>query len=286
MDFKMCFQYKHFFNGNFYYIPLEKVFEYEHNTKISFSGSSRENLLNEIDMEEFSLSPLENRLIIQDVEEYLGKLPVTDIDNVTAHFTEIARQNDCKNKDEVESLFKEMERFLAIKPNLPATDKKFEKSPIINIHPGQSRDEILQLINEKSTENEMALLSLYVYRQMDKINWSPFIKAALERNPVSIDGLKGKTMDSAYNYISDMPNESIYDSKRLAQPDEVWNFQRGDGIEKALLLANYLYNELGEKYINLIIDNDKVVLESNKANYIFSSTKNIVKSLLLIKKEL
>jgi len=284
MDFKMCFQYKHFYNGNFYYIPLEKIFEYEHNTKISFSESSRVNLLNEIDMEEFSLAPLENRLIIQDVEEYLEKLQVTDLDNVAAHFTEIARQNNCKNKDEIESLFKEISDFLVVKSQLPSTEKHFLKTQELKINNGLSRQEILQLIRDKSDVNEIALLSLYVYRQMDIINWEPFIKAAMERNPVSIDGLKGKSPDSAYKHISDMHNESIYDSKRLAQPDEVYNFRRGDGIEKAFLFANFLCNELGEKDIKLIIDNDKVLLESNKAKYHFSSTKNIVKQLYLNQK--
>ncbi len=38
-----------------------------------------------------------------------------------------------------------------------------------------------------------------------------------------------------------MRGESIYDEPgRLAQPDEVWNYGRGDGAEKAVLLANIL----------------------------------------------
>lgn len=41
--------------------------------------------------------------------------------------------------------------------------------------------------------------------------------------------------------IAALPNESIYDGpSRLAQPDEVWNFGRGDGLEKCLLAANIL----------------------------------------------
>ena len=81
---------------------------------------------------------------------------------------------------------------------------------------------------------------------MENTDWRPFIKAALERNPVSLEGLKGKTADEAYHLVSGMPNDSIYDGQRLAQPDEVWNFGRGDGVEKALLFANFLYNELKE----------------------------------------
>jgi hypothetical protein len=41
--------------------------------------------------------------------------------------------------------------------------------------------------------------------------------------------------------IAALPNESIYDGpSRLAQPDEVWNFGRGDGLEKCLLAATVL----------------------------------------------
>jgi len=39
--------------------------------------------------------------------------------------------------------------------------------------------------------------------------------------------------------VAALPDTSIYDEDtRLAQPDEVWNFGRGDGFEKALLVAN------------------------------------------------
>ena len=43
---------------------------------------------------------------------------------------------------------------------------------------------------------------------------------------------------AAYSHFAD---ESIYDgTSRLAQPDEVWNFGTGDGLEKCLLAANVL----------------------------------------------
>ena len=36
------------------------------------------------------------------------------------------------------------------------------------------------------------------------------------------------------------PDESIYEGNRLALPDEVVNFKRGDGLEKAFTLLNVL----------------------------------------------
>lgn len=36
------------------------------------------------------------------------------------------------------------------------------------------------------------------------------------------------------------PDESIYEGNRLALPDEVVNYKRGDGMEKALVLLHIL----------------------------------------------
>jgi len=146
-----------------------------------------------------------------------------------------------------------------------------------------SRQEIIQIIDEKAVENEVALLALYAYRQMDKINWKPFIIAALERNPVSLERLKGKTDDEAYQFISGLPNESVYDGQRLAQPDEVWNFGRGDGIEKAFVLANFLYYERKQQDLRLQVNRTEVLLESGLMKFSFSSSKELVKQVDLNK---
>jgi hypothetical protein len=145
----------------------------------------------------------------------------------------------------------------------------------------QSRQEILQIISENAGDHEVALLSLYAYRQMDKTDWKPFVKAALERNPVSLAGLKGKTADAVFHLISAMPNDSIYDGQRLAQPDEIWNFGRGDGVEKAFLFANYLCNEMKENELDLNVDHTVVTLKSSHEKYNFHSAKNMVKQVNL-----
>ena len=38
-------------------------------------------------------------------------------------------------------------------------------------------------------------------------------------------------IDAIFNQLTDWPGESIYSGNRLAQPDEVINYLRGDGIE-------------------------------------------------------
>ena len=281
MNFKKCFQYRHFINSGYYYIALETIFEYEHNSKHSFSGTTREVLINEIDDEEFSSAPLENRIIVQDVEDFLRKNKDAGVGTIMDHFIDHAKANHCNNEENIKLLFNDLAHFLNVRPQLPGTDKHFIQTGILNINVNQSRPEIIRLITEKAGDYEVALLSLYTYRQMDKTDWRPFVKAALERNTVSLAGMKGKTADAAYHLISGLPDESIYDSQRLAQPDEVWNFRRGDGVEKAFLLANYLYNEMKQNDLNLMVDKANVTLESNHVKYSFHSQKNMVKQVRL-----
>jgi len=276
MNFKKCFQYKHCKNSRCYYISLELIFEYEHSTKYSFSEVSREALLNEIDDEEFSLYILENRIIIQDVETYLDNNKGASLDQVMGHFMDQAQQSKCNNVDNLKLLFKDLSQFLNTIPQLPPTNKTFIVSEPLEIHANQSRNEIINYVNAKARSNETALLSLYVFRQMDKISWEPFLKAAIERNPVALEGLKGKSIDEVYQLLVQLKNESIYDGQRLAQPDEVWNFQRGDGVEKAILFADFLVNEAGYKTMQLTINKEDVSLMSGNQIYRFQSAKGLV----------
>ncbi len=96
-----------------------------------------------------------------------------------------------------------------------------------------SRNDIMQKVFDSSDQSELSQLALYIYRQMDRIDWLPFIKASMERNPVCFTELEGKEAGEVFSVLNSFPESSIYDGQRLALPDEVWNFERGDGIEKA-----------------------------------------------------
>ena len=53
--------------------------------------------------------------------------------------------------------------------------------------------------------------------------------------------MAGCTENEVVGRLAALGDASIYDGpSRLAQPDEVWNFGRGDGLEKCLLAANVL----------------------------------------------
>ena len=54
---------------------------------------------------------------------------------------------------------------------------------------------------------------------MDSCDWEPFIKAALERNPVSIEAAQHMSVPECYEWLAQMEDESIYPENRLAQPE-------------------------------------------------------------------
>jgi hypothetical protein len=88
--------------------------------------------------------------------------------------------------------------------------------------------------------HRVADLAFYAARDMARADWSPVLKAALERSPVCIHGARDMTDEAVIQHLASWPAESIYDGTRVAQPDEVWNYGRGDGVEKALCLAAIL----------------------------------------------
>jgi hypothetical protein len=143
MNFKKCFQYRHFTHGHNHYIGLETIFEYEHSTKYSFSGSNREALINEIEEEEFSHHELDNRMIIQDIEAYLEKNKHEGLAAIRNFFIEHAKATKCNNEENINQLFNDLTHFLTVVPQLPSNDKQFVQEKIIPIHVNQSREEII-----------------------------------------------------------------------------------------------------------------------------------------------
>ena len=114
---------------------------------------------------------------------------------------------------------------------------------------------------------------------MDNIDWIPFIKASVERNPVCFTEMNGKNASDVFNILQYIPDESIYSGNRLAMPDEVWNFRRGDGIEKAFLLADFILYKDNSSQIRIEINNKNVSLSYDGNDFHFTSHKKFRKSI-------
>jgi hypothetical protein len=122
----------------------------------------------------------------------------------------------------------------------------------------------------------MADMAFYAYRDLNRTEYEPFLLAAIERNPVSIEGALELSISEIARKVDEMPDDSIYDGPgRLAQPDEVWNYGRGDGLEKALLFANILRNRMPDEQITVELSPDMILLRAGRSKYNFKSQKKI-----------
>jgi len=274
--YKTLFQYRCEYSGKQRFIPLEKMFEYEHSSKFNVSMEARESLVNEIEGDEFHLSPIQGKIMLNDIENIIVKHSGKSLEDIENEFI---KTTGIVSESIIREMFKDIKDFIYINPQIPDFKKNYISTPRLNITNENTRSQIIELINSHKGNSELALLSLYVYRQMDIIEWLPFIKAAIERNPVCFTDLNGKSISEVYNILSDLSEESIYDGCRLALPDEVWNFRRGDGIEKALVLADFLIHNNNTSSVEIVINGENVLLRCNGDDFHFTSNKNLKKTI-------
>jgi hypothetical protein len=274
--YKTLFQYRCDCSGTVRYISLEKMFEYEHTSKFNVSSETRGSLVKEIEGDDFHLSPIQWKIMLNDIESILDKHSGKSLKEIENEFI---KKTGTEFEEIIQEMFKELYDFIFIDPKIPDPEKKYSINEKLNITTENNREEIINLITDHKETSEAAQLALYVYRDMDTIDWRPFIKAAIERNPVSFGDLNEKTNYEVYSILKELPMESIYDGNRLALPDEVWNFRRGDGIEKAFLLAGFLLHNDKSSTISIEIDHSKVLLTSGQHEFHFTSHKKLRKSI-------
>ena len=111
----------------------------------------------------------------------------------------------------------------------------------LDLTPEMDYAEVADRLRALRDTNRTAALAPYAGHELGETESAPFVKAALERSPVSKATFGVADVPSAISRIAALGDESIYDGpSRLAQPDEVWNYGTGDGLEKCLLAANIL----------------------------------------------
>lgn len=234
-----CFQIAHTAFSCTRYIEAEKVFAYEHGSKARVSDSTRQQLLDEIEEDEFYTGPIEGRLVLNELEEFFRTTRISLDDGIAIEKLKSRLRHSCFSVDKV---IAELTTFCRTEPRLPSADgKKFSAVLPVALDGVTSAVEAMERIERLREHNESCDLAFSAFRDLSRSPWKPFLKAAFERNPVSVNGLRDLSLDSACALIAGFPEESIYhESTRLAQPDEVWNFRRGDGLEKAICLANLI----------------------------------------------
>lgn len=246
---QICFQFEHEIFGKKHYIEAEKVFPYEHGSPYLIGTSTQNKLLEDIDAMEFYSEPIEDRINLKDIETAFKNsgLRVRELQANPEVLASIVAKVCSKQKNIIDDLID----FCKIEPQLPEVDNKiFVKTEPITLSNDMSRDEIITYLESRRTESEVVDLAFLAYRDIKgKAYLKAFMKAALERNPVTLAGTESMTIDEAYEHLNNMDKLSIYSDNRLAQPDEVWNFNTGDGLEKAITLLNITRNRGFESWL-------------------------------------
>jgi hypothetical protein len=265
--------------GHPQFIKAEALFHYEHGSKYRIADGTHEKLLEEVHDEDFVTYEIPGRIRCDLLCEFItkNKIDVRRDEGIRAlaEFLQTAMPM-------AQRFVEELNDFVHTEPKLPSPEKEYVSAQAIEIDTGWSREQIIDYLQNLRTRSATADLAFYAYRDMETCDWTPFVKAAVERNPVSIEMVKSLSTGQTYDLLREMPNDSIYDDKRLAQPDELANYRTGDGLEKAVFLANIILNGQNHQNIEVIIDGENVLVKDEK-EYRFTSAKSFKKRISIAK---
>ena len=268
-----CFQIAHKCCGKPRYIGAEEVYAYEHSSKSRVGDNTQNTLLHEIEEDEFYTEPLQGRLILGELEKFFLENRVVVNEKETIEKLKQSLKHNCFN---VENVVHDLINFCNTQPKLPDQNKKWVESVPIDLNGVKSPDEALEYLESIRKVNTTADLAFTSFRDLSRSAWKPFIKAAIERNPVSILAMSRLDIEQTYNKLASMKNQSIYEGvTRMAQPDEVWNYSRGDGLEKAITFINILKNRYPQETFAITGGNGKVGVVFNRKTYTFESSKKL-----------
>jgi hypothetical protein len=257
------------------YLPLEKAFAVEDGCSYLVTDTTRPKLMAELDADEFAVARLDGRIVLNDLEAFVRDRRI-DLDR-TEHAEQLKAKFACDCL-RAELAIDELIRFCRVDPRLPASEgKRFQAGgEPLGIDPDMDREAVVARLEALRDRHPLADLAFYAYRDLNRTEPEPFLLAALERNPVCRAGAGAAADDEVLARLRAMPDESIYDEPgRLAQPDEVWNYGRGDGAEKALLFAALLRQRHPEDVFRVAVTPERVTVEGRRSRVEFASSKRL-----------
>ena len=260
-------------HGQPHFLKAEVLFHYEHGSNYRIADKTFEKLLAEVSDEDFVPYQLPGRIRCDELDKFLVKKKP---DLRSSEGKTLMRKIVEEIIPDAGKFVDELADFIHIVPKLPSSENNFISAEPIEISFEQGREEIISYLQQVRRKNTTADLAFYVYRDMESCDWTPFVKAVLERNPVSLRMTESMTIQEAYSWLEKMDDHSIYDGKRLAQPDEAANYGTGDGLEKAFLLANVIRKKEPDQDIQIVVSGDEVRIKSTK-KYRFASAKGLRK---------
>ena len=260
-------------HGQPQFLKAETIFHYEHGSNYRVADKTFDKLIAEVSDEDFVPYQLPGRIRCDELDDFIQQQkPDLRTDQGKTAFLKYIEPAI----SDTQSFMDDLLNFLHTEAKLPGHDKNFLPPDPLEISAEQGREQIIDYLQHKRQSNTTVDLAFYTYRDMESCRWAPFIKAAVERNPVSITMAGSMSLEQVYEWLGKMQNNSIYDNGRLAQPDEVANYMTGDGLEKAFLLANVIRERGPAQDMEIITEKNDVLLKGQK-EYRFISTKGLIK---------
>lgn len=261
------------------FIKAEALFHYEHSSKYRVGDETFAKLLEEIaDQDDHYLYPIAGRIRCDQLDEFIS---LTKLDIRIQSHRDKLKEFVAPYIPDAQKFVDQLYDFIELKPKLPQeTAKNFVSSVRLNITPDMTREDIIAYLERMRPQNIVADLAFYAYRDLSRCDWRPYLKASVQRCPVSVANTINLDIKAVYAYLRTIADESIYDNQRLAHPDEVENFKRADGVEKAVYLANVILSRYPEEEIKISLDGETVMLDFKNESYRFKSAKNFQKELV------
>lgn len=264
-------------HGQAQFLKAEVLFHYEHGSHFRVADDTFEKLLAEVSDEDYVPYELPERIRCDKLHELLAA--GIDLEQDQDRLRLVSFLSPVVQ--DAQSLVTELSAFVQTKAQLPSTEKRFLPPTDFRITPDMGREAIIELIGAKRFTHPVADLAIYAYRDMSQCAWEPFVKAALERSPVTLALTQTMSNDQVYTWLLGMRNASIYDAQRLAQPDEVVNYKTGDGLEKAFVLAHVIRHRHPCSSLELSTKGEQVWVKGHGLDYVFKSGKGLELALSL-----
>lgn len=255
-----CFVLRWPLHGVDHYIDMTRVFAYEQNCKHRVTDDSREKLLAEVDQAEFARSHCPGKIVINDVEDFI-RANAIDLDR-PGDVERLKREVRCSCL-KAENAIEDLLAFCRVRPRLPdPAGVTFEPAGApLEIVPGMTRAAIRVRLEAIRGANPMVDLAFYALRDLAHTEALPFLVAAMQRSPVVLKAAADLTEQEWGARLAALPQESIYDEEsRCAQPDEVWTFQRGDGLERILALAVVVRERRRDPRLTVLLEGGRALL--------------------------
>jgi hypothetical protein len=268
-EYQKFFQLCRDCRGQARFLKAETLFHYEHSSNFRIADATHEKLLADVSDEDFTAYELPGRIRCDQLEDFIS---ANGIDPRKPQGAAALQKFIEPVIPETEQSVQKLAEFMHTEAKLPGFAKNYVSTDPIEIPVDQDRQGVIEYLQRLRTRNTAVDLAFYAYRDMQSCDWRPFVKAAVERNPVSIEAVQYMSIEELYNWLGGIDNVSIYDGQRLAQPDEVANYNRGDGLEKAFLMANVIHRRSRKLDIAITAEDGDVVLLADR-EYRFVSAK-------------